>query len=84
MSAASEQPQQAQSIDEYIIWPRENITPEDVSKTEDAIRSVIEFREPIRNYTSQLNGLRCWFVHVTSRQLEEIEKLDGVCHVPAR
>lgn len=82
MSAPSEQPQQAQSSDDYIIWPHENITPEDISKTEKAIRSVIDSKEPIRNYTSQLDGLRCWFIQLTPEQLEEVEKLKGVSFCP--
>ncbi len=78
MAAPSDQRQQAESPREYLLWPRKPITPEEQKKTEDAIRSILGSEEPIRNYTSQLDGLRFWFCELTATQAEEVAKLDRV------
>lgn len=75
---APQAPPQATNQNEYIIWPRENMSPTDLSKTEAAIKSIIKSTEPLKNYTSKANGLRMWFAFLTIEQVAEVEKLEGV------
>ena len=64
---------------EYVIWPKHrNVEPEETSKTEASIRSIVGPEVAINNYVSDFHGLILWRVVCSKGQAEQIGKLSGV------
>ena len=64
---------------ECLIWPRQYIEPEEISVMDDAIRKIIGASTTVKKQMVNDNKeLAFWLAYLSLRQVEDIEKLDGV------
>ena len=65
-------------LHDYTIYPRKNMTTREASEVESAICSTIGVKKPLEGYTSNMDGTTYWFAFLSTAQVLDVKKLDGV------